>query len=658
MSRLYLWLHAIAHRWILLALLLVAATFLFSFWGWPLEDDLLQAESHQNVSRHSAGTIAYQTVKLFTLDSELSDRNCVWQLEVARWLGALGWACAVGTVLIGLFQQRALTVFVACCTFVRRGHVIVAGLGPPEENRERLIEHLRAARRDVLVLEPDAGHPGLEACRSVGAVCLSGSPHEETELRRAQLGRAGALVALGDDDRQNVDLLGAVAGLLATRAAADGTQPDRQAPPDEEDPLTPSHSRNVGCVIQFSEPGMLEVLRRHELHRDPTDRLHLRIFNRHELIARAMLRESLLGQNVPVLRKVLLLGTGNQGRLGEALVLRAAKDLWLERAGAGESFEPLEIHVFEREACLWIECLKARHEILDRTCRLVERECLAAKCGFRSVGEWQGIEHENYDAALVCLPDESHATMQAARLREVLDPSVPVVVRVREEHAGFGELLRRPGAGGLGKNLRAVGTHDRVFDVAASIHPFAEIIAQAAHQDYLVLTQRNLRAAEARGDSATAGTIAGKAAFCPWSELDESYRESNRALAMRLREHLTVPQPDGRPARRFRLEFSPRVLIEPWSLYRLSDHEPNNELERMAEREHELWCAAQHAAGWRYAPAGEHSSDPRQKLNSNLVPYRELSDGMKEYDRNILRRLPYIFAKADYKVADVAQSDT
>jgi hypothetical protein len=94
-------------------------------------------------------------------------------------------------------------------------------------------------------------------------------------------------------------------------------------------------------------------------------------------------------------------------------------------------------------------------------------------------------------------------------------------------------------------------------------------------------------------------------------------------------------------------------LIEPWNLYRLSDQQPNNELERQAEREHEMWCAAQRAAGWRYAPACENTSDPRQKLTPNLVPYGELSDGMKEYDRNILRRLPYIFAKSDYQVVEI-----
>ena len=643
MSQVYLWMHAIARRWILLASLLVSMTFVFTFWGWPRQQDLGIGQS--------PGTIAYQTVKLFTLESDLSDKDCVWQLEVARWLGAVVWSFAVGTVLIGLFKQRALTAFVAGCTFWRRGHVIVAGLGRPEANCERLIGRLRAAGRDVVVVEPDADHPGLDACRAAGAVCLHGSPQEETELRRARIERAGALLALGDDDRQNIHLLAAAAKLLGAAASSSGEKIPAPGE-DDEDPLAPGDNGSVGCVIQLSEPGMLEVLGRHELQRDATDRLHLRVFNRHELIARAMLRESLLGPHAPVLRKVLLLGTGSQGRLGEALVLRAAKDFWVERADAGESFEPIEVHVFERDAAQWIECLKARHEILDHTCRLVERECLATKCGFRSVGDWQGVERESYDAAFVCLPDESHALLQASRLRDALPSHVPVVVRVQEERAGFGALLRRPDAGGLGRNLRVVGTHERVFDIAASLHPFAEIIAQALHQDYLYLTQRKIREAEIRGDQKLASELARKDAFRPWSELDESYRESNRGLALRLRRHLTVPQPNGAPPRQFRLVFSRRELIDPRELYLLSAQEPNNELERMARQEHELWCDAQRAAGWRRGIASASGSNPNQKLNPNLVPWENLSEGMKDYDRGIIRRLPYVFAKADYKLAE------
>jgi hypothetical protein len=42
-----------------------------------------------------------------------------------------------------------------------------------------------------------------------------------------------------------------------------------------------------------------------------------------------------------------------------------------------------------------------------------------------------------------------------------------------------------------------------------------------------------------------------------------------------------------------------------------------------------------------------------RKLSPNLVPWDELDADMKDHDRNIIRRLAYVFAKADYRVTAV-----
>ena len=52
-------------------------------------------------------------------------------------------------------------------------------------------------------------------------------------------------------------------------------------------------------------------------------------------------------------------------------------------------------------------------------------------------------------------------------------------------------------------------------------------------------------------------------------------------------------------------------------------------LEQLAENAHEVWSAARIAAGWTYSPA----RDDRAKTHPCLVPYRELPESEKEYDR-------------------------
>jgi len=51
--------------------------------------------------------------------------------------------------------------------------------------------------------------------------------------------------------------------------------------------------------------------------------------------------------------------------------------------------------------------------------------------------------------------------------------------------------------------------------------------------------------------------------------------------------------------------------------------------ERLAENSHEIWAVGRLAQGWRHGP----SRDDAQKLHPDLVPYAELSDSEKDFDR-------------------------
>jgi hypothetical protein len=71
-----------------------------------------------------------------------------------------------------------------------------------------------------------------------------------------------------------------------------------------------------------------------------------------------------------------------------------------------------------------------------------------------------------------------------------------------------------------------------------------------------------------------------------------------------------------------------------------------DELERMAELEHERWMRAKLAAGWKYGP----STDKAARLHHNLVPWTELSDADREKDRVMVRAIPAILSLAGYQM--------
>jgi hypothetical protein len=55
--------------------------------------------------------------------------------------------------------------------------------------------------------------------------------------------------------------------------------------------------------------------------------------------------------------------------------------------------------------------------------------------------------------------------------------------------------------------------------------------------------------------------------------------------------------------------------------------------EALAMNAHDVWAAQRLRAGWRYGPA---RSDA-EKLHPCLVPYGDLPDEEKEYDRNLVK---------------------
>jgi len=147
-----------------------------------------------------------------------------------------------------------------------------------------------------------------------------------------------------------------------------------------------------------------------------------------------------------------------------------------------------------------------------------------------------------------------------------------------------------------------------------------DMLARAIHDNY-----RALRTAQNTG-------MAGDPAMKPWSELDEEFKESNRKQA----DHIVT-----------KLQ-AVNCGIEP----RISRDEPlftfnPEEVEKLAELEHQRWNEERSAEGWKYGPV----KDNTRKITPWLVPYPQLPEEIKEYDRDPVRNIPAILARAGLKVA-------
>ena len=73
---------------------------------------------------------------------------------------------------------------------------------------------------------------------------------------------------------------------------------------------------------------------------------------------------------------------------------------------------------------------------------------------------------------------------------------------------------------------------------------------------------------------------------------------------------------------------------------------PAKTLEKLAEAEHERWMQSTLKDGWKYAL----ETDPNKKLSKCLVPWNKLPEDEKEKDRDLVRGIPDILARAGYAI--------
>ena len=68
--------------------------------------------------------------------------------------------------------------------------------------------------------------------------------------------------------------------------------------------------------------------------------------------------------------------------------------------------------------------------------------------------------------------------------------------------------------------------------------------------------------------------------------------------------------------------------------------------EKLAENTHEVWAAGRIAQGWTYGPV----RDDEKKETPCLVPYNELPESEKDYDRNTAMETLKVVLKLGFEI--------
>lgn len=160
----------------------------------------------------------------------------------------------------------------------------------------------------------------------------------------------------------------------------------------------------------------------------------------------------------------------------------------------------------------------------------------------------------------------------------------------------------------------------KYYDIGAA--GTRELVARAIHEHYL----ENERKAGQTPETNTS--------MVPWNELpnrlkDSNIRQADTIWKMLHHIHCTIALSSGDK--------------EP--LFAFSD----NEVELLAEMEHERWVDERVKKGWVYVG----NRDDMQKIHDCILDWADLSDTQRMKDRNAVRALPAILAKVYLKIVRV-----
>ncbi|MCV7311103.1 NAD-binding protein [Mycobacterium paraffinicum] len=514
--------------------------------------------------------IVFWSFKLFTASTPVDDHLPV-TLDIARFLAPLVAGFAGLSGLASLFRDRVQQMRIPLMT----GHVVVCGLG---DVGSAFLHHLREAGDRVVVIDSDAANPNMQLCHGWGVPVIVGDAQQERTLQAAGVRRASRLLALCPNDAVNTEIV-AVASLLAG-----------------------GRSGNVlTCLAQIGDPELCALLRIREAERaDAASALDF--FNTDEIGARLLLDE------FPVDTErdrphILIAGLD---ALGAWVVYHAARDWYDHRR---DDTAALVVTVVDSQADRRVQLLLGHYPALEQVCSFITLPA--------AVSNIHRLRAYHADAgapplarAYVTADNDEQSVELALQLRHELDAAVPLVVALARSR-GVARLLDEAGSAG-GPDIDVFPTLERTCTVELTRGGSYEAIAHAIHRRWC------------------AEQLASGKPAPPWSELDESRKDSSRSQARHI----------GVKLRSIGCDLAP---LRDWDASEFVFS--TDEVDTLAVGEHDRWMAERLADGW---SLGE--KDIENKKTPYLVPFSDLPDDVADYDRVFVREIPALLASAGLQV--------
>ena len=224
----------------------------------------------------------------------------------------------------------------------------------------------------------------------------------------------------------------------------------------------------------------------------------------------------------------------------------------------------------------------------------------------------------------VCLNDDADNLRIALQVRQVVSPLVDIFVPASAWIRGQSGSLLGPHSGIVAVPYSS--EHDSLDILRDNTR---EAMARVVHEQYL----RTLAANES-----TAASDQPRPAQVPWEELSDDLREANRRHVDHIVASLRT------------IWFAPAPLYD-WD--EPARALPEEQIDVLAEREHQRWCDELRGGGWRF---GAVRNDERRE-HPLLVPWARLPEVDREIDRELVRAWPAVLHLAGCRLEQSPQRE-
>jgi hypothetical protein len=417
----------------------------------------------------------------------------------------------------------------------------------------------------------------------------------------------GANVIIGDATNQDILRQAGVVKAKYLIAVSEGDETNIAIQTAAAEIMKDAAGRVLTCILHVLDPNVCQRLSWDVFVRQRSNNLIVDFFSIYRTGSQRLLEEypafeekGSTGGRVP---SILVVGTGNFAR---ELVERLGRQWWLMRR---PETLPLNVVLVGEGASHVRKDLLIRHKQLAGVCNLMAYDFSLTSAQFHQ-GRFLFDEHGycDIDRVYVCAEASGESMAAALALGEVLGSlPVPMVTVVEHESAS--------------PQVRIFPWLDRSCDSEMLPDCKVEIIARALHAAYVELSRKE-------GE-----TPATKPSMVDWDRLPEEFKDSNRQAA-------SYADP------RMHEIGCQIVPLTDWDadLFRFT----GPEVEFLAEKEHDRWVKEREAKGWKLG-----DRDDGRKRSPYMRPWSEISESVREYDRQQVRVLPRILASVDFEIVRV-----